>query len=70
MSITYTKIINELFISNKSGLYFQPPITIINSKNIITLIIKPTGICPELASDSKPLVFLLSNVQHHHYKQK
>ena len=51
MSITYT-IIYELFISNKSGLYFHPPITIINSKNIIVLIIKPTGICPELSSDA------------------
>ena len=26
-----------LIFSNKSGLYFQPPMTIINSKNIIAL---------------------------------
>ena len=41
----------------RSGLYFHPPITIINSKNIITLIIKPTGICPELASDANHWFF-------------
>ena len=29
--------------SEISGLYFQPPMTIINSKKIIVLIIKPTG---------------------------
>ena len=32
----------------RSGLYFHPPITIISSKNIIVLIINPTGICFEL----------------------
>ena len=41
----------------KSGLYFQPPITIINSKKIIVLIIKPTGICFELSSDANHWFF-------------
>ena len=31
-------------IESRSGLYFQPPTTIINSKKIIKLISKPTGI--------------------------
>ena len=46
------KLLIELFKLNKSGLYFQPPMTIISSKNIIVLIINPTGICPELDSDA------------------
>ena len=44
----------ELAISDKLvkfGLYFHPPITIISSKKIIALIIKPIGIWPELDFD-------------------
>ena len=37
---------------NKSGLYFHPPITIINSKKIITLINNPIGICLELSFET------------------
>ena len=44
----------------KSGLNFQPPITIINSKNIITLTIKPTGICFELPGKKNSSVSQLS----------
>ena len=47
---------NQWFLSKfndiaetKSGLYFHPPITIISSKKIIALTIKPTGICFELS---------------------
>ena len=40
-----------LLVTNKSGLYFHPPITIINSKKIIALINNPTGICPEFSSE-------------------
>ena len=36
----------------RSGLYFQPPITIINSINMRVLIINPTGMCPELSSEA------------------
>ena len=43
----------ELFISKISGLYFQPPITIIISTKIRVLIIKPTGICLELSFAAK-----------------
>ena len=36
--------IKDIFLGfTKSGLYFQPPTTIINSKKIIELIIKPIG---------------------------
>ena len=35
----------------KFGLYFHPPITIINSKKIIELIISPIGMCLELDFD-------------------
>ena len=52
MMLTVAQQKNQWFISNKSGLYFQPPITIINSTKISVLIIKPTGICFELASDA------------------
>jgi len=39
------KLSEETFVElTKFGLYFQPPITIINSKKIIALIIKPIGI--------------------------
>ena len=40
---------------NISGLSFQPPITTINSKKMIVLIKKPTGICELFCS----LLFLL-----------
>ena len=42
---TFAKVI---FLFTKSGLYFQPPTTIINSKKMIALIINPIGIWPEL----------------------
>ena len=40
-------IVSEIVIVeafNKSGLYFHPPTTMINSKKIIKLTTKPTGI--------------------------
>ena len=55
----------ELFISNKSGLYFQPPTTIINSTNIRVLIIRPTGICFELSSDENKGYWLPVNAKKH-----
>ena len=51
MLIVYVGAVAVLFLFNKSGLYFHPPITIISSKKIIVPIIKPIGICFELLSD-------------------
>ena len=48
---------SDLFEMNKSGLYFQPPITIINSKNIKAIMMSPMGICPKLYSDNKHSIY-------------
>ena len=45
-------LIEDIFVElDKSGLYFHPQTTIINSKKIIALIIRPTGMCLELDFD-------------------
>ena len=48
---------------NKSGLYFQPPITIINSKNIITLINNPIGIKISSKCSNDELVKIIKKIK-------
>ena len=49
--LVMSSIEDTLVELDKSGLYFHPPTTIINSKKIIALIIRPTGMCLELDFD-------------------